>query len=97
MFAFAIWDRDRRRLFCARDRLGIKPFYYFWDGRTFVFASEIKALLEHPSVHARFREAALDEYLAFGYTSGEETLFEGIRKLMPGHTLTLDLSKQKPH
>ncbi len=92
MFAFAIWDSERRRLFCARDRLGIKPFYYFWDGRTFVFASEIKALLEHPSVHARFRESALDEYLAFGFTSGEETLFEGIRKLMPGHTLELDLS-----
>jgi asparagine synthase (glutamine-hydrolysing) len=91
MFAFAVWDQRRRRLFCARDRLGIKPFYYFWDGRTFVFASEIKALLEYPSISASFDASLLPEYLAFGYTSGERTLFYGVRKLMPGHTLALDL------
>lgn len=96
MFSFAIWDKTRRRLFCARDRLGIKPFYYFWDGRTFAFASEIKALLEHPSISPALREEALPEYLAFGYTSGDETMFQGIRKLMPGHTLTLDLLSQTP-
>jgi asparagine synthase (glutamine-hydrolysing) len=89
MFAFAIWDGNRKQLFCARDRLGVKPFYYFWNGRTFAFASEIKALLQHPEISAEFNEQLLPEYLAFGYTSGEETLFKGIRKLMPGHTLTL--------
>jgi|HubBroStandDraft_6_1064221.scaffolds.fasta_scaffold31321_1 asparagine synthase (glutamine-hydrolysing) len=89
MFAFAIWDGKHKRLFCARDRLGIKPFYYFWNGRLFAFASEIKALLQHPEISAEFNEQLLPEYLAFGYTSGEETLFKGIRKLMPGHTLTL--------
>ena len=89
MFAFAIWDGEHKRLFCARDRLGIKPFYYFWSGRLFAFASEIKALLQHPEISAEFNEQLLPEYLAFGYTSGEETMFKGIRKLMPGHTLTL--------
>jgi len=92
MFAFAIWDRKARRLFCARDRMGIKPFYYHWDGREFIFASEIKALLEHPSVSARLEDSLLAEHLAFGYASGEKTLFQGIRKLMPGHTLTLEAS-----
>jgi asparagine synthase (glutamine-hydrolysing) len=90
MFSFAIWDKTRRLLFCARDRLGIKPFYYFWNGRTFAFASEIKALFEHPSISPALRPSALPEYLTFGYGSGEETMFDGIRKLMPGHTLLLD-------
>jgi len=94
MFAFAIWDRTHNRLFCARDRLGIKPFYYFWNGRLFAFASEIKALLEHPEISATANEHLLPEYLAFGYNSGEETLFEGIRKLMPGHTLTFQCGSQ---
>lgn len=89
MFAFALWDREGRRLFCARDRLGIKPFYYYWDGRLFAFASEIKALLEHPAISASLEESLLPEYLAFGYVSEERTLFSGIRKLMPGHILTL--------
>jgi asparagine synthase (glutamine-hydrolysing) len=92
MFAFAIWDAGRRRLFCARDRLGIKPLYYFWNGRVFAFASEIKALLQHPDVRTEFNATLLAEYLTFGYTSGDATLFGGIRKLMPGHTLTLDVN-----
>jgi asparagine synthase (glutamine-hydrolysing) len=92
MFAFAIWNRSARRLFCARDRLGIKPFYYYWDGRLFAFASEIKALLEHPSINVRYASQSLSEYLAFGYLSGEQTMFEGICRLMPGHTLTLDVA-----
>ena len=96
MFAFAIWDARRRRLFCARDRLGIKPFYYYWDGRLFAFASEIKALLEHPAISPALDEDLLPELLAFGYTSGERTLFRSIRKLMPGHHLVLDLRGGDP-
>lgn len=89
MFAFAIWDRSRQTLFCARDRLGIKPFYYYWDGRLLAFASEIKALFEHPAISPALEESLLPEYLSFGYTSEERTLFRGVRKLMPGHHLTL--------
>ena len=89
MFAFALWDRQTGTLFCARDRLGIKPFYYYWDGRSFVFGSEIKAVLEHPAVGVRFDQSLLAEHLAFGFSSDDRTLFGGVRKLMPGHTLTL--------
>ncbi len=96
MFAYAIWDCERRRLFAVRDRLGIKPFYYYWDGRTFAFASEIKALLAHPEIHAELEDEVVPEYLAFGYISEERTLFRGIRKLMPGHHLTLDVGGAKP-
>jgi asparagine synthase (glutamine-hydrolysing) len=96
MFAFAIWDKNRRQLFCARDRLGIKPFYYWHKGPLFAFASEIKALLEHPAIRAELNESLIAEYLAFGYTSGEETLFAGIRRLPPGHTLTLSAAGDTP-
>src|SRR5438034_8788878 len=82
MFAFALWNKHSKTLFCARDRLGIKPFYYYWDGRLFAFASEIKALLEHPAISPKFEETLLSEYVAFGYSSDERTLFSGIRKLM---------------
>jgi len=96
MFAFAIWDEKNQTLYCARDRLGKKPFYYYWDGQLFAFASEIKALFEHPAIAPRFEASLLPEYLAFGYVSGERTLFSGIRKLMPGHHLTLRLDGAAP-
>ena len=89
MFAFAVWSRTERKLFCARDRLGIKPFYYWFDGSVFVFGSEVKALLEHPAVSAELEEGMLAEYLTLGYSSGERTLFRGVKRLMPGHTLEL--------
>lgn len=90
MFAYAVWDKKRKRLYCARDRHGIKPFYYYWDGRTFAFASEIKALLEFPGVRAEINESVLAEYFTFGYVSSEETLFRGIKKMPPAHYLMLD-------
>ena len=90
MFAFAIWDRRKRRLFIARDRLGIKPLYYRFDGRTLLFGSEIKTILAYPGVKPEFNHGVLTEYLAFGYLAGEETMYAGIRKLMPGHFLTID-------
>jgi asparagine synthase (glutamine-hydrolysing) len=89
MFAFAIWDDRRRRLFCARDRFGIKPFYYALVGGLFVFASEAKALLPFLPDIATDPEA-LAEYLTFQYTIGPATLFRGIQQLPPGHTLTVE-------
>ena len=89
MFAFAIWDRRNRLLFAARDRLGIKPFYYRWDGESFLFGSEMKTILAYPGIEAAFNQHTLAEYLAFGYIVGSETMLSGIRKLMPGHTLEL--------
>src|SRR5580700_5331918 len=83
MFAFAIWDERERRLFVARDRLGIKPLYYRLSAESFLFGSEITVVLAHPEVRPAFHREALPEYLAFGYLSGSETFYDGIRKLMP--------------
>ncbi|MGA8438823.1 MAG: asparagine synthase (glutamine-hydrolyzing) [Candidatus Sulfotelmatobacter sp.] len=90
MFAFAIWDRSKRCLFLARDRLGIKPLYYRFDGNTLLFGSEVKAVLAYPGVKPEFNRGTLAEYLAFGYIAGAESMYSGIRKLMPGHILKLD-------
>src|SRR2546423_6798251 len=88
MFAFAIWDARRRELFIARDRLGVKPLYYVHaDDGSLYFASEIKALLEARAVAAELNFGALPDYLANHATSGEETLFRGVKRLLPGHTL----------
>ena len=92
MFAFAIWDRRTRHLFIGRDRLGIKPLYYRYDGKTFLFGSEIKAILAYPAVKAEFNQGTLAEYLAFGYIAGPQTIFAGVQKLTPGHMLELDES-----
>ena len=89
MFAFAIWDIRKRRLFIARDRLGIKPLYYHFADGTLLFGSEIKAVLNYPGITPEFNRGGLAEYLAFGYLSGSETMFAGIYKLLPGHTLEI--------
>jgi asparagine synthase (glutamine-hydrolysing) len=89
MFAFAIWDREKRSLFVARDRLGIKPLYYRLTSESFLFGSEIKVILAHGGVRPEFHSSALPEYLAFGYLSGEETFYNGISKLLPGHRMEL--------
>lgn len=89
MFAFALWDRARSTLFLARDRLGKKPLYYWHQGRTFLFASEPKALLLHPAVSRTLEWNAFHHYLAFGYTPAARSIFVGIAKLPPAHTATL--------
>jgi asparagine synthase (glutamine-hydrolysing) len=88
MFAFALWDRARRRLLLARDRLGIKPLYYALTEHELLFASEIKAILAAGSVRPAFNAAILPEFLATGFVSGEETFFRGVKKLLPGRTIS---------
>ncbi|MFM2067293.1 MAG: Asparagine synthetase 1 [Pseudomonadota bacterium] len=90
MFAFALWDAPRQRLLLARDRVGIKPLYYARAGRALVFASEIKALLADPEVVRQPGATGLDRFLAYYYTPGRETAFEGIHKLEPGHLLSVE-------
>lgn len=94
MFAFAIWNRSTRELFCARDFFGIKPFYYttIENGdnpkeRRFIFASEIKAILEHPAYTRELNERALGAYLCFQFSALQETFFKGIYKLPQGHCM----------
>ena len=93
MFAFAIWNRATRELFCARDFFGIKPFYYTLAdgprGPQFVFASEIKCILEHPAYERALNEEALEQYLCFQFSALPETFFKGIFKLEPAHCLTV--------
>ncbi len=88
MFAFAIWDKSKRELFIARDRFGVKPLYYVHDdhGNLF-FASEIKSLLEAGAVKAEINFNALPDQLANHGTSGKETLYRGVKRLMPGSTM----------
>jgi asparagine synthase (glutamine-hydrolysing) len=89
MWAFALWDPGRQELFCARDRSGIKPFYYTRVGDTILFASEIKALLAHPEVGRRPDDALLLTFLAWGVLDHTEgTMFEGVRQLRPAHRIT---------
>lgn len=90
MFAFAIWDGEQ--LFCARDRFGIKPFYYAVVDDCFVFASEAKAIL--PFLHEiKTHQEAFSEYMTFQFPIGEDTMFNGIKQLMPAHALTLKNTK----
>lgn len=89
MFAFAIWDDKNQQLFIARDRLGVKPLYYFLaDDGSFYFGSEIKAIIQAGALKPALNYAALPDYLANHGTSDDQTLFAGIKRLLPGHTLT---------
>ncbi|MEK7323193.1 MAG: XrtA/PEP-CTERM system amidotransferase [Pseudomonadota bacterium] len=90
MFAFALWDRNRRTLFLARDRLGVKPLYYALlpDGQL-IFGSELKALLAHPGLTREIDARAVEDYFAYGYVPEPKTIYDSALKLPPGHTLTV--------
>jgi asparagine synthase (glutamine-hydrolysing) len=89
MWAFAIWDSRQQTLFCSRDRVGVKPFYYTWDGTSFAFASEIKALLACRAVPTTPNPDGLRQYLTFQFCLDQTTLFQSVQKLLPGYNLLL--------
>jgi asparagine synthase (glutamine-hydrolysing) len=92
MWAFALWDSNRKRLFCARDRFGIKPFYYYFTGQKFILASEIKAILQNQSIVRSPNHNRIYDYLSYGYLDHtNETFFQNLYQLRGGHYLTLDL------
>jgi asparagine synthase (glutamine-hydrolysing) len=94
MWAFAIWDRKQRKLFCSRDRFGVKPFYYFLQDSHIVFGSEIKQILAYPGVPRIADESIVLQYLEQGVQDhSENTFFTGIRQLLPGHSMSIDLTK----
>lgn len=93
MFAFAIWDKQKETLFCARDNFGIKPFYYYQNEDTFMFSSEIKSFLEHPAFEKELNKKLIGPYLSFSFTPTTETFFKGVYRLDPGCSLTLKDNK----
>ncbi len=90
MFAFALWDRVFQRLLVVRDRLGIKPLYFYRDGESLLFASEIKSLLEAPGIPREVDQEALNLYLSLRYVPGPRTMFRHISKLQPGHLMVVE-------
>ncbi len=96
MFAFALWDTRERTLTLVRDRMGEKPLYYGWSGSVFLFASELKALTAHPGWASAIDKDALAAYMHYSYVPAPRSIYQGIFKLPPGHTLTLKLDRLQP-
>jgi asparagine synthase (glutamine-hydrolysing) len=96
MFAIALYDREKGKLYLARDRMGEKPLYYGWSGSSFVFASELKALTVCPGWSGEVDRDALNAYMRFAYVPGSHSIYRGIRKLAPGHLLNIDLENLTP-
>jgi asparagine synthase (glutamine-hydrolysing) len=92
MFAFALWDKDEKKLILARDRMGEKPLYYGWQGKTFLFASELKAFLKHPDFNKEIDQEALELYVRNGYVPSTKSIFKGVNKLHPGCYLTISIN-----
>jgi asparagine synthase (glutamine-hydrolysing) len=95
MFAFALWDNREKRMWVVRDRLGIKPLYYYFDDNKFICASEIKAILKTGYVKSELNENVLDAYFSMGYVPGPETMFRYIKKLTPGNYLVIQNSRMQ--
>ena len=93
MFAIAIWDAPKKRLVCARDLFGIKPFYYQHDGNRLIYGSEIKAFLAHPAFKKELNREMLPQYLCFEYMNDSQTMFKDVHKLLPGHFMVFEGGK----
>ncbi len=93
MFGFAVWDKEKRRLTIARDRIGIKPLYYYRDAQKLVFASEIKSILAFPGIDTGLDTETLPEYFKYGFTSTTNTLYKNIHKIPPGHYMQIDAAQ----
>ena len=93
MFAIAIWDAAKKRLVCARDIFGIKPFYYQHDGNRLIYGSEIKAFLAHPAFKKELNREQLPQYLCFEYMNDSQTMFKDVHKLLPGHFMVFEGGK----
>lgn len=94
MFAFVIYDRQTNRLFGARDRLGVKPFYYHLSENRFLFCSELKGIKSSRSIPLTLDKLALGDYLKYGYVTGEKSIYNEVKKLLPGHCFVLDLESK---
>lgn len=97
MFAFALWDEKRKIMLLARDRLGIKPLFYYWDGRVFIFSSEIKGILLYPDLNKDVDQTALFDYLTYLYIPPPKTIYSHIRKIREGHILKYENEALKEH
>lgn len=95
MFAFVLYDQQEQKLWCCRDRLGVKPFYYYSNDGLFLFASELKAFHQHPRFEKNINAAALNSYFDFGYIPAPMSIFKHTHKLNPGHWLMYDLNNQE--
>ena len=93
MFAFSLWDDNNKKFFAARDRIGIKPYYYYSNSKVFVFASEIKSILLHPDVKKEPNDNAISNYLLFDHSVDNQTWFKNIYSLEPGYYLTIENNK----
>lgn len=95
MFAFLIFDKTQNKIFAFRDRIGIKPFYYYFSNDLFLFGSELKALLIHPKFKKELNPGAVEEYFSYGYISAPRSIYNNTFKLQKGHILELDISNRK--
>lgn len=93
MFAFVIWDSKNKLLLLARDRLGIKPLFFFCDGKKFMFASELKSIIQNKNIKRELNYSALNQIIEYGYILNDETLLKGIKELLPGHYLVFKENK----